>query len=331
MRHPISVFLNSTTEKRKNSDCFCYDHERIESYRRIRIVKPVKLGLGTVAFAEQSGKHSLSVPLESVREILTLAHQLGIDLLDTAAEAGNSASVVGRCLPSQARFKMVVKPCLLSVDSGAVSYAEQLEQGAMEALALFEQSQMYALKVTMNATLMNRQGERLVQRMEALKKQELIQKTAFSVADPEALEWLLQYFQPDIVQLPINVLDQRFLHSGHLSRLKSRNIEVHARDILLQGVLLDPLHLHPWFWPLKKCMANYHDFLVTEGLTPLEGALNFVAALPEVNYAFIGVNSTDQLSELAAALMPGMAADDFFPFASTETRFVDPMQWNLYD
>lgn len=291
----------------------------------------MKLGLGTVAFAAQSGKHALSVPLESVRDILNLAHQAGIRLLDTAAEAGDSLSVVGRCLPGEARFRMVVKPYLLSADLGASSYADQLEQGVMEALEVLSQPQVYALKTSINPTIMNRQGERLIHRMEALKKQKLIEKTAFSVSHPEALDWLLQYFQPDIVQLPVSVLDQRFVHNGHLSQLKSRKIEVHARDILLQGVLLDPLHLHPWFWPLKKRMAQYHDFLVKEGLPPLEGALNFVTALPEVDYALIGVNNADQLKEMLAALLSGLAADDFFLFASNDARFVDPLQWNLYE
>jgi aryl-alcohol dehydrogenase-like predicted oxidoreductase len=291
----------------------------------------MKLGLGTVAFTAQGGKHSPAVPLESVRDILNLAHQAGIGLLDAAAEAGDSLSVVARCLPAQAHFKLVVKPYLQSAEPGGNSYADQLEQGLLDTLQALSRPHIYALKTGIASALMNRQGERLIHRLEALKKQQLIEKTAFSVANPEALDWLLQHYQPDIVQLPVNVLDQRFLHSGHLSLLKSRQIEVHARDILLQGVLLDPLHLHPWFWPLKKRMAQYHDFLVKEGLTPLEGALNFVTALPQVDYALIGVHSSDQLSEMVAALMPGLAADDFFPYASNDSRFVDPLQWNLYE
>lgn len=291
----------------------------------------MKLGLGTVAFTAQSGKHALSVPLDAVRDILNLAHQSGIGLLDAAAEAGDSLSVVGGCLPAQGRFRMVVKPYLMSAELGVSSYADQLEQGLLETLQVLSQPQIYALKTSIYPAVMNRQGERLINRLEALKKQQLIEKTAFSVSRPEALDWLLQHCQPDIVQLPVNILDQRFLHSGHLNHLKSRQIEVHARDILLQGVLLDPLHLHPWFWPLKKRMSQYHDFLVKEGLTPLEGALNFVTALPQVDYALVGVHSPDQLSEMVAALMPGLAPDDFFPFATNDDRFVDPLQWNLYE
>ncbi|WP_303674382.1 aldo/keto reductase [Vampirovibrio chlorellavorus] len=291
----------------------------------------MKLALGTVALTAQNGKHAASVPLESVREILNLAGQAGIGLLDAAAEQEDSLSVVGRCLPEKAPFKLVVRPYLHSAEPGVSSYADQLEQGLIDTLQALSQPRLYALKTGLSLAVMNRQGERLIHRLEALKKQQLIEKTAFSVSQPEALDWLLQHCQPDIVQLPLNVLDQRFLHNGHLSLLKNRQIEIHARDVFLQGVLLDPLHLHPWFWPLKKRMAQYHEFLVKEGLTPLEGALNFVTALPQIDYALIGVQSRDQLSEMVAAILPGVATDDFFPFASNDSRFVDPLQWNLYE
>ena len=37
---------------------------------------------------------------------------------------------------------------------------------------------------------------------------------------------------------PENILDRRLLESGWLEKLKKRNIEVHARSIFLQGILL---------------------------------------------------------------------------------------------
>ena len=48
-------------------------------------------------------------------------------------------------------------------------------------------------------------------------------KVGVSVNDAAQIDSLLDRFQPDIVQLPLNVLDQRLLHSGHLARLKAGN------------------------------------------------------------------------------------------------------------
>ena len=113
--------------------------------------------------------------------------------------------------------------------------------------------------------------------------------------------------------------------------MKTRGIEIHARDIFLQGVLLDPTHLHPWFWPIRKRLTDYHDFLIQEGLTPLEGALNFVTSLTEVDFALVGVQSAQQLEEVVGAVSFGIPASQFSAFACSELKFIDPHQWNLYE
>ncbi|MFX3887000.1 hypothetical protein ACJBV2_10375, partial [Streptococcus suis] len=42
----------------------------------------------------------------------------------------------------------------------------------------------------------------------------------------------------DFVQLPFNVFDQRLKVDGFLKKLKEYDIEVHARSVFLQGLLL---------------------------------------------------------------------------------------------
>ena len=42
----------------------------------------------------------------------------------------------------------------------------------------------------------------------------------------------------DVVQLPYSVYDQRMLANGTLKMLRSKNIQVHARSVFLQGLLL---------------------------------------------------------------------------------------------
>src|SRR5690606_40521399 len=42
----------------------------------------------------------------------------------------------------------------------------------------------------------------------------------------------------DLIQAPLNILDKRLITSGWLQRLRERHIEVHARSIFMQGLLL---------------------------------------------------------------------------------------------
>ena len=43
----------------------------------------------------------------------------------------------------------------------------------------------------------------------------------------------------DVVQIPYNILDKRVIYSGWYRKLKKIGIEVHARSIFLQGLLVN--------------------------------------------------------------------------------------------
>lgn len=292
----------------------------------------MKIGLGTVEFAAKTGKHATQVSLEEARRILTLAQSAGIELLDTAAQAGNSEEVLGECLPEGHRFKLVAKTPNFGAEFTVSHQADQLEGALNQSLERLRQERVYALMITVEDGLLDPyQGEKLFRRMESLKAQGLIEKIGVSVLDAAQIDAVFALYLPDIVQVPLNVLDRRLLQSGHLKLLKQKGVEIHARDIFLQGVLLDPMHLHPWFWPIRKRMEQYHDYLIREGLTPMEGALNFATSVSEVDYALVGVSSVAQLQEVIGAVDSGLSPADFAPYACQEVKFIDPHHWNLYE
>ena len=68
-----------------------------------------------------------------------------------------------------------------------------------------------------------------------LKKEKLL-KVGFSIYTIKDLTLVLSNFKVDIIQCPINIFDKRFEKSGLLK--KKKNIELHARSIFLQGLLL---------------------------------------------------------------------------------------------
>jgi aryl-alcohol dehydrogenase-like predicted oxidoreductase len=291
----------------------------------------MKLGLGTVEFSAKNGKHALHVSHEEARRILEIAYRASIPLLDTAPQAGDSHEVLGECLNPDHQFKVVAKAPLFSTDFVAGHHADQLEKSLHQTLETLGQPTVYALMMGCDQGLLATQSEKLFNRLKHMKADGLIEKIGVSANDARQIDLLLDRFTPDIVQLPLNVLDQRLLHSGHLAELKKKNIEIHVRDVFLQGVLLDPTHLHPWFWPIRQRLEDYHNYLIQEGLTPLEGALNFVTNISEVDFALVGVQSAQQLEEVVSAVDLGLSASAFSPFCCADLKFIDPSQWNLYE
>ena len=63
------------------------------------------------------------------------------------------------------------------------------------------------------------------------------------------------------IQIPVNALDRRAIHSGLLRRLKTKGVEIHARSVFLQGLLLmQPTELPEFFSryvpTLPRCIAS---------------------------------------------------------------------------
>ena len=68
-----------------------------------------------------------------------------------------------------------------------------------------------------------------------------------------------------MIQVPVNIFDQRLVSSGILAKAKTKNIEVYARSVFLQGLLLMsysniPSWFRPFFGYFKPdcfCVALY--------------------------------------------------------------------------
>ena len=65
-----------------------------------------------------------------------------------------------------------------------------------------------------------------------------IRKIGISVYSPNEVRRVMKFFKPDIIQFPINIFDQSFLEKNFLFHLSKKGIELHARSIFLQGLLL---------------------------------------------------------------------------------------------
>ena len=67
---------------------------------------------------------------------------------------------------------------------------------------------------------------------------------------------MAEIYKPDIIQLPFNAFDKKAAELGTLKRLKDEGIEVHARSIFLQGLLLMNIkdidkYFTPWMSEIK--------------------------------------------------------------------------------
>lgn len=291
-----------------------------------------RLALGTVQFGLPYGlgNPEAAVPREEAEKILALAWERGIDTLDTAADYGHAEDVIGLARPANASFKIVSKAPRIGKDEIAQSDLDAVSAAASRSLERLKVSALGSILVHHAPDLLARGGDKLFAALRAIRERGLTRQIGVSVYDPETLATLLARFPIEIVQLPMNVLDQRFERSGMLAELMRRNIEVHVRSVFLQGALLMGDNLPHRLAAAASKIQMLHDAASERGVTPATLALAYPAKLTAVSRIVIGVQ---RASELAANLDAFAAANslagfDTAAFSVEDPAIIDPRRWN---
>ncbi|UTW46031.1 aldo/keto reductase [bacterium SCSIO 12696] len=294
----------------------------------------MKLGLGTVQFGQDYGISNKSgkTGKDEVVRILEAAKESGVSVVDTAALYGDSEEVLGECLAalSDTAYKVVTKtPHFFGSKVGG--------EDVSKLLAVFHRSLtrlrlkgVYGLLIHNADDLLKPGGFDLYAEMQNLKAAGLVQKIGVSVYSPEQLAGIAEKVSLDLVQLPLNIFDQRFLRSEVLAQLKSEGVEIHVRSAFLQGLLLmDTESLNPYFESIKPLHADFHKLCMKEGVTPLEASLQFVSSLDCVDVVVCGVNSLDQFSELLESSSGRIDPDVFSSCSVSDLSVIEPSRWSF--
>ena len=255
----------------------------------------MKLAIGTVQFGLDYGitNHSGQVAIDEVKDILDYAKTNNIDTLDTAARYGNSEQVLGEVGVDNYRIITKSTPLKNGVDGVIKGFHQSLDN--------LNIGQVDGLLIHNIDDVKDKRFGDLFHKLNELKEEGLINKIGFSTYTPDQVDFLLENFDFDLIQVPFNIFDTRLIEGGQLQALKKRNIEIHARSIFLQGVLLDFDNLSSYFSRWKKQFDEYQGTVEKSGLSLLEYALNFTLNVQEIDKILVGVNSADQLKEIVQA------------------------------
>ncbi len=290
----------------------------------------MRLGLGTVQFGLDYGVSNTTGrtgPEEAAR-ILSAARAAGVRVLDTAAAYGDSERVLGRLLEPGHGFAVVTK--LMPPGQGRELTPDMAWRSLEGSLERTGQERFHGIMVHHASDLLAPGGEALFAAMEDMRVQGLAGRIGCSLYHGAQVDALLERFEPGIVQIPVNALDQRLVAGGQLERLAARGVEVHARSVFLQGLLLmDPEGLDPWFEPVRGHLAAWRAFVEEACMTPVQAAMAFMRTVPGVDTVLVGVNTAAQLVANVEDFARPCPDLDFAPFALDDERFVNPAKWEL--
>lgn len=288
----------------------------------------MKLALGTVQFGLNYGISNKSgqTSNKEIKEILDYAAQVGIDLLDTAPAYGTSEQAIGEGLPHNHAFKIVTKTPVVN-KCNIRQQVTNFETTFINSLNNLKSSSVYGLLLHNVDDILQPNGKLLWTVMEKFKAQGYVSKIGVSVYNGQQIDKLLDSFPIDLIQLPLNVFDQRLIKNGHLSRLKSLGIEIHARSVFLQGLLL----MSPQDIPAKLQIAcnmirDFHKSSLAFNLSPLQSALMFASKQPEIDKIVVGINNLKQLEEMCF-VATNSTFMDYEKFACDNEAIINPSKW----
>lgn len=283
--------------------------------------------LGTAQFGFEYGISNVhgKPSLNNVKDILNFSLDNQISKLDTAFAYGDSERIIGESGISK-KFDIISKiPSNLNqlkVDNKNI--VNDLFFKSIQNLKV-EKLYAYLLHSIDELALM---GDVLWNSMLDLKNSGYVDKIGYSVYSPSQLDLSYEKYKPDVIQIPMNVLDREFERTGWLEKLKSDKVEIHVRSVFLQGLLLMsyqdqftkfPNHMEIW--------KDWHNYLENNQITPLQACLGFINGKNLVDEIVLGVNTTEELMEIVN--FKDYSVQRQFSTSSTDENLIYPSKWKI--
>lgn len=259
-----------------------------------------------------------------IREILSLSKNYKIKFLDTAPVYGDSEKIIGKIGVNG--FGVTTK--LHGLSNSNWSLIEQNIQKSMQDLRVTEPFDTILVHDPSELS-----GKRFIlthENLLKLKEKGYAKKIGLSIYSDDQLAGIKNYFVPDVVQVPVNLLDQRALNSLELIGLKELGCEIHARSIFLQGLLAMGIYNRPStlstdLTDLKR-VYQYSDMA---NISVRKLALNWILSQPFLDKIVVGVESVEQLNQIVADIDEGLHLDfdHISSLASHNVELIEPYRW----
>ena len=290
-----------------------------------------RLGLGTVQFGLDYGvSNRAGRPAErEIAAILARVPGAGVGFIDTAPAYGEAELLIGRYLPPGHSLRIITKAAAITDTTITARHGRQVLDSLAASLDRLKVNAVHGFLVHQSEDLARTGWQHLVDAMLEARTRGWTKRIGASVYNSDQLALVESRFHPELVQLPLNVLDRRPIATGLLARLKSAGVEVHARSVFLQGLLLmGPDELPEFFAPLRQTIVRLRETWQRRGQSALSGCLSFAFRQPDIDAAIVGVNRLNEFEQIEAAVASLTdGSTDIDLDQPVDPAYLDPSRW----
>jgi len=258
-----------------------------------------KVVLGTANFGMPYGLNNSNSALNivNINDLLKYSQKNQINYLDTAEAYGSSQEVLGRV--GVQNFKIITKVKPIKDKSISKETINVIEQNLYQTLKKLKVKSVDTYLIHHSNDLEKKGSQLLYDFLIRKKEAGLINNIGVSAYSTEEVQSIVQRFNIDVVQMPFNIIDRRILDNNFIGYLQKNNVDVHARSIFLQGLLLKRIEdLPKKFIPWKKLFSYWHSWLNDNQISALTACSSFALRDDRIEKVVFGVDNKNQLDEI---------------------------------
>lgn len=285
-----------------------------------------KLVLGSANFYKIYGLQKIKIKnFNNKKKILELLKNFKIEYLDTAIDYKFKSSLIKKSKIQKLKIITKIKLSKNNKKNNTINFKKNIKKE----LKKFKIKSLDYVLLHNPDDLYKKEGKNLLANLKKFKKIKIIKKIGVSIYEPKELKNILLNFKPDLIQVPLNIFDTRILKSKYFNLIKNKKIEIQARSIFLQGLILKKqkelrqLKVNPL---LVKKIKTFENWCLKNQISKLGACINFVKKIKHVKYLTIGVNSPDELSQIFKEFDVKREIR-FKNFAIKNYNIIDPRNW----
>jgi aryl-alcohol dehydrogenase-like predicted oxidoreductase len=286
----------------------------------------MKLVIGTANFLKKYTYKDRIVSEKEIIKILNLAYSKKISHLDTAFNYDKFYKLSKKI--NFKKFKISTKINLSTNQVQKKDFPKKIFSLIKQKTKLFKISNFENLFIH-NFDKLNLSDLLLIKKTFIyLKKTKIIQKIGISIYDKKSINKIKCFDCVDIIQLPINLIDRKFIKKRTINFFKKNKIKIQARSIFLQGLLLDNVsNLKSNKFKRNLTLIKFDEWVKKNKTTSLKACVAFIKNLNYLDSFVIGVENCSQVREIIHLLKSKKKYNYPKNIYTSDKKITDPRTW----
>jgi len=265
-------------------------------------------------------------------QIIKYAIDNNIVFFDTAVAYGESEIVLGNCLQMHNNKNKVNIITKLEPNFTFNTYSD-LKKAIANSCRNLGSTNLWGLmqhRININGDM-----KKFAKAILKAKQNKLLTKFGVSIYTPSEANIALAREEIDIMQIPSNILDKRWLNNNFFAKARKRNVQLFVRSTLLQGLILlnkEQLKKAKMGWSYQY-LKPFIDFTDKYHLNKKQFAFQALLSIAKDAILVIGVETKKQLQEniniLELPKIPQAIIDEWWQtLPILPEKFLNPALWH---